>query len=106
MANEIEVRIEKALNDVKAWQRVPTSINGIFLVKTPEKAGKKTILVEINPEDEHGKLIKRRGLFLKSLSELEQFNNAMENGKLKEVLEAIENISDENEEEKIKPLNL
>jgi hypothetical protein len=106
MVNEIEVRIKKALNDVKAWQRVPTSINGIFLVKTPEKAGKKTILVEINPEDENGKLIKRRGLFLKSLSELEQFNNTMENGKLKEVLGAIENISEENEEEKIKPLNL
>ena len=106
MVNEIEVRIKKALNDVKAWQRVPTSINGIFLVKTPEKAGKETILVEINPEDEHGNLIKRRGLFLKSLSELEQFNNAMENGKLKDVLGALENISEVNEEEKIEPVNL
>ena len=28
----IEVRIKKALNDVKAWQRIPTSIDGIFLV--------------------------------------------------------------------------
>ena len=43
MVNEIEVRIKKALNDVKAWQRVPTSINGIFLVKTPEKAGKYSV---------------------------------------------------------------
>jgi hypothetical protein len=76
------------------------------LVKTPEKAGKTTILVEINPEDEHGQLIKRRGLFLKSISELEQFNNAMGNGKLKEVLGAIENISEVNEVEKIKPVNL
>ncbi len=106
MVNEIEVRIKKALNGVKAWQRVPTSINGIFLVKTPEKAGKETFLVEINPEDEHGNLIKRRGLFLKSLLELEQFNNAMENGKLKEVLGALENISEVNEEEKIEPINL
>ncbi len=106
MVNEIEVRIKKALNGVKAWQRVPTLINGIFLVKTPEKAGKETFLVEINPEDEHGNLIKRRGLFLKSLLELEQFNNAMENGKLKEVLGALENISEVNEEEKIEPVNL
>ena len=75
-----------------------------FWLKPPKKQA--NILFEINPEDEHGKLIKRRGLFLISLSELEQFNNAMENGKLKEVLGAIENISEENEEEKIKPLNL
>jgi hypothetical protein len=48
------------------------------LVKTPEKAGKETFLVEINPEDKHGNLIKRRGLFLKSLIELEQFNGKWE----------------------------
>ena len=76
------------------------------MVKTPEKAGKETFLVEINPEDKHGNLIKRRGLFLKSLLELEQFNNAMENGKLKDVLGALENISEVNEEEKIEPINL
>jgi hypothetical protein len=39
MVNEIEVRIKKALNDVKAWQRVPTSINGIFLVNLYLKKG-------------------------------------------------------------------
>ena len=38
---EMEVRIKEGLNDVKAWQRVPTSLNGIYLVKTPTKAGKK-----------------------------------------------------------------
>jgi hypothetical protein len=46
--DNIQLKIKEALNDVNAWQRVPTSINGIYLVKTPQKAGKETILVEIN----------------------------------------------------------
>jgi len=37
---EMEVKIKEALNGVKAWQRIPTSLSGIFLVKTPAKAGK------------------------------------------------------------------
>jgi len=57
----IELKIKEALNDVDAWQRVPTSLNGIFLVKTPQKADKETILVEINPKYESGKLLKRKG---------------------------------------------
>ena len=34
----IELKIKETLN-VDAWQRVPTSLNGIFHVKKPQKAG-------------------------------------------------------------------
>lgn len=103
---EMEVRIKEGLNDVKAWQRVPTSLNGIYLVKTPTKAGKETILVEINPTDERGNLIKRRGLYLKNTVELKKFIDAMDNEKLKAVLVALENISGEKEDKKITPVDL
>ena len=62
----IELKIKEALNDVDAWQRVSTSLNGIFLVKTPQKADKETILVEINPKYESGKLLKRNDCSLKT----------------------------------------
>ena len=104
--DEIELKINEALNDVDAWQRVPTSLNGIFLVKTPQKAGKETILIEINPKYESGKLLKRKGLFLKNTSELQKFINAMNNEKLYNILLALENISGEKEEEKIEPIDL
>ncbi len=103
--DDIELKIKEALNDVNAWQRVPTSINGIYLIKTPEKAGKETILVEINPKYE-GKLLKRRGLFLKNVSELQKFIKAINNEKLYDVLVALENISGEKEIEKIEPINI
>ncbi len=62
------------------------------MVKTPVKARKETIMVEINHNDEHRDLMKRKGLFLKSTLELEKFNYAMDNKKLKELIEALENI--------------
>jgi len=106
MANEIEEKIKKALNGVKAWQRVPTSLNGIFLVKTPAKSGKETILVEINPNNERGNLMKRRGLFLKNTMELEKFIYILNNEKLMDVLRALENLSGVNEDKKIETIDI
>lgn len=103
---EVEVKIKNALNNVKAWQRVPTSLDGIFLVKTPVKGGKETILVEINPKDEKENLIKRRGLFLKSINELDKFKQAMNEQKLEELIKAIENISGAKEIKKIETVHI
>jgi len=63
-------------------------------------------LVEINPKDEMGNLLKRRGLYLKNTMELEKFTDVIDNEKLKVVLVTLENISGVKEEEKIKPLDL
>ena len=104
--DEIELKIKDALKDVNAWQRVPTSLNGIYIVKTPQKAGKETILVEINPKYESGKLLKKRGLFLKNTSELQKFIEVLNNDKLYNILLALENISGEKEEENIEPIDL
>ncbi len=106
MANEIEEKIKKALNGVKAWQRVPTSLNGIFLVKTPTKSGKETMLVEINPNNERGNLMKRRGLFLKNTMELEKFIYILNNEKLMDVLRALENLSGVSEDKKIETIDI
>lgn len=103
---EVEEKIKNALSNVKAWQRVPTSLDGIFLVKTPVKGGKETMLVEINPKDEKGNFIKRRGLFLKSINELDKFKQALDENKLEEVIKAIENITGAKEMKKIETVDL
>lgn len=33
MSLELENKIKDALKDVKPWQRVPTNVEGVFLVK-------------------------------------------------------------------------
>ena len=93
MENQLEKKIIEALEDVEPWQRVPTSVEGAFLVKTPEKGSNKTIMVEINPLNERKSPMKRRGLFLKQTMELERFLEVLENERLAELLKSLDHIS-------------
>jgi hypothetical protein len=77
---------------VEPWKRIPTTVNGVFLVKTPAKGGEGNVMVEINPVDEVGNPIKRRGIFLRKRYELNRFLDVMSNDRLPEVMEALENM--------------
>lgn len=94
MENPIRKKIEEALKNVEPWQRVPTPIDGAFLVKTPERKGIITIMVEINPLSERRIPIKRRGLFLRHHVELEKFLDVLENESISELLKAMDEMSD------------
>jgi hypothetical protein len=92
MENQIEEKIKEALENVEPWQRVPTSVDGAFLIKTPEKGGNKTIMVEINPLNERRTPMKRRGLFLRQTIELEKFIEVLENESVSELLKALDDL--------------
>lgn len=106
MKENLEKKIREALKDAAPWQKVPTSINGVFLVKTPATGGQETIMVEINPTDERGNPTKRRGLYLRTNSELERLREIMENEKLKDVLGALEKMVDTSKRKPIKPVEI
>ncbi len=93
MVEEMEKKIEEALENVEPWQRVPTSIDGAFLVKTPEKGGNKTIMVEINPLTERRTPMKRSGLFLRQSLELEKFLEVLADESITELLKAVDDMS-------------
>ena len=77
-----------------------------FWLKHLQNPGKKPYYVEINPNDERGNLMKRRGLFLKNCLELEKFIYIMNNEKLKDVLRALENLSGSSEDKKIETIDI
>lgn len=93
MENQLEKKITEALENVEPWQRVPTSVEGAFLVKTPEKGNNKTIMVEINPLNERRTPMKRRGLFLRQSIELDKFLEVLENERIAELLKAVDDMS-------------
>ncbi|KAF5069461.1 hypothetical protein [Methanobacterium aggregans] len=106
MDNELEKQIKNALNGVNPWQRVPTNVKGAFLVKTPSSKRGESFMVEINPTDANGNPIKRRGVFLKRRSELENFMEVMGNDKLKDLMDALENIQGLTPEEELKTVEI
>jgi hypothetical protein len=106
MTMELENKIKDTLKDVKPWQRVPTSVEGVFLVKTPANDNRETIMVEINPLNERGTSMKRKGLFLKSTIEFEGFRGIFENDKVMELLDAIEDITGGIKKKEVKAIEI
>ncbi len=106
MTAELENKVKEALNGVKPWQRVPTNVEGVFLVKTPANDNRETIMVEINPLNERGTSMKRKGLFLKSTAEFEGFGSVFKNDKVMDLLDAIESIAGRAKKKEIRAIEI
>ncbi|MFQ6077268.1 MAG: hypothetical protein ACE5Z5_14240, partial [Candidatus Bathyarchaeia archaeon] len=77
-----------------SWERKRTSIPGINVIKMPPYGRRGARLaVEINPVDESGKAMKRRGLIITSKEDLETYRGLLLNEKLAELLEKIDQLT-------------
>lgn len=90
---ELEEKIKQVVKESHDWEKIPTSIRGIFLVKVPGRGDKgPTVLIELNPVDESGAPSKRRGLYIKSFNELLEFQKMLNNEKLTELAKTISSL--------------
>jgi len=100
MADE---RLSQFLKEGKGWERKATSIPGVFLIKLPEyKSRPPYIALEVNPVDTSGIATKRRGILIRSRSELEQISNILTNAKIIQLAASLDEV---NPEKKTKPLS-
>jgi len=89
-----EEKLTDFLRSGKDWSRLRTSIPGVFVLKLPAyKSSPSRLAVELNPVDETGKPKKRRGLVLRSSSELEDFRGIFQNEKLTKLLGMIDMVN-------------
>ncbi|MEM1574235.1 MAG: hypothetical protein QXY96_07160 [Candidatus Methanomethylicaceae archaeon] len=74
----MEEKLKNFLEKGKDWERKRTTINGVFLLKISQGKNKSSrIIVEINPTDEFGNLIKKRGIILRNLGDLKEFKELL-----------------------------
>jgi len=79
----VEDRLTGFLRDAHNWERRATNIPGVFLLKLPtSRTRQAAIAIEINPVDSAGSATKKRGIVLRSASELDEFNRILSNQKL------------------------
>jgi hypothetical protein len=104
--NQLKSKIKETLENVKPWQRVPTSLEGVFLIKAPTRGDQESIMVEINPLDELGHPIKRRGIFIQQKIQLERFLEVMQKPRLMEFLETLDSIAGTAGKEKVGTLEI
>lgn len=92
----IDERLSQFLREGKNWERKATSIPGVFLIKLPEyKSRPPYIAMEINPVDSTGTATKKRGILIKSSSELEQISNILTNAKIVQLATSLDEVNPE-----------
>ena len=92
----VDERLVQFLKDGKDWERKPTSMPGVFLLKMPAyKSKSASIPIEIDPVDSSGAATKRRGIVIKSQSELDQICKMITNPKIIQLTNSIDQINPE-----------
>jgi hypothetical protein len=88
--------LEEFLDQGKVWERMETSIPGVFVLKLPPYRGRPSnLVVELNPVDNSMKPSKRRGLVLRTLEELDAFNELYQPERISNLLSILETINPE-----------
>ena len=89
-----EEKLVSFLKAGKDWSRLATTVPGIFVLKLPAyKSSPSRLAVELNPVDEAGKPKKRRGLVLRSMAELEEFRELIQNEKLTKLMSMVDSVN-------------
>jgi hypothetical protein len=102
----MQERLTHFLKDSSDWERKSTSIQGVFLLKLPNsKAGtwKESIAIEINPVNPStGFPTKKRGIVIRSASELGQITHILTNAKLSELAKRMDEVNPSDLKDKAK----
>src|SRR5215831_2934580 len=95
----VEDRLTGFLKDARAWERKATNIPGVFLLKLPSSRTRQAaIAIEINPVDFAGSATKKRGIVVRSASELDEFNRILSNQKLVELTRNMDQVNPKQKE--------
>jgi hypothetical protein len=87
-------RLSQFIKIAKDWERMATSVSGVFLLKLPSyKSRSASVAIEINPVDASGSATKKRGVVIRSASELNEINSILTNPKLAELARSIDTVN-------------
>jgi len=85
-----EDRLAEFLRTGGDWEKLKTSVAGVFIQKLPPyRSSPSRLAVEVNPVDASGNPTKRRGLLIRSLDEYEAFKEIIMDEKLPKLLEML-----------------
>src|SRR5919198_2177421 len=85
-AADVSEKLAQFLREGQNWKKKATNIQAVFLLKLPSPP---SIAIEINPVAPR----KKRGIIIRSGSELEQYNQLLSNPKVVELAKKIEEIN-------------
>lgn len=89
-----EEKLSEFLRTGNDWEKLRTSIPGVFIQKLPPyRSAPSRLAVEINPVDASGNTTKRRGLLIRFTDEYDAFKEILLDEKLPKLLEMLDAIN-------------
>ncbi|MFL6347966.1 MAG: hypothetical protein ACJ72X_06705 [Nitrososphaeraceae archaeon] len=96
MTADVNEKLGQFLREGQDWEKKPTNIPGASLLKLPTfKKSPPSIAIEINPIN----ATKKKGIIIRSGSELEQINQLLSNPKVVELAKKIEIVNPKTKED-------
>src|ERR671931_1571466 len=89
--SDLNEKLGQFLTESQNWKKKATNIQGVFLLKLPSPP---SIAIEINPVAPR----KKRGIIIRSGSELEQYNQLLSNPKVIELAKKIKEVNPKTKE--------
>jgi hypothetical protein len=87
----MEKQLKDHLENGQPWEKLPTNIPGVFVVKVPGTKNRGArLMVEVNPVDKSGQPKKRKGLFVADFEMYLQFNEALQDDRLAQLIKSLE----------------
>ena len=85
--------LEQFLEEGKDWERKATSLRGVSILRMPRTTTRPpTLALEINPVDDRGTQMKRKGIMVRSPKELESLRNVLSDPKVANLMEALASV--------------
>jgi hypothetical protein len=89
----IKETLENFLEEGKDWERKQTSLRGISILRMPRTTTRPpTLALEINPVDEQGNPMKRKGIMIRSPKELGSLRNVLSDPKVANLMDALASV--------------
>jgi hypothetical protein len=94
MTDEANERLRQFLEEGRNWERKATNIPGVFLFRLPaSKARPASLAIEINPIDAYSSITKKRGVVIRSASELDEISRLLGHPKVGELSKKIDEVN-------------
>jgi hypothetical protein len=98
MTVEASERLKQFLNEGRNWERKATNIPSVFLFRVAGSKGRPASLaIEINPVDTYGSITKKRGVVIRSASELDVISRLLSHPKVGELSKKIDEVNPKRE---------
>jgi hypothetical protein len=89
-----EERLREFLETGGDWEKLKTSIPGVFVQKLPPyRSSPSRLAIEINPVDASGNPTKRRGLLIRFQDEYEVFKELLNDEKLPKLMDMLDKVN-------------